>query len=126
AQVRGYMAVTEHASRSQRRRWERGRQALVRQHVPALLTQALRRRDATLLDLALDLLVPPIGQLLVAAAAGFALSVLAMPLGIAVAPWLWGAALVGIAVHVFIGWAHSGVGLIGLRDLLWAPVYMLW
>jgi 1,2-diacylglycerol 3-beta-glucosyltransferase len=126
AHVLGYMAVTENASRSQRRRWERGRQALVREHVPALVMQALRKRDGILLDLALDLLVPPLGQLLVAAVAGFGLSLLAIPLGVTVAPWLWAAALAGIAVHVLTGWAYSGVGLIGLRDLLWAPAYVVW
>jgi 1,2-diacylglycerol 3-beta-glucosyltransferase len=126
AQVLGYMAATEHASRSQRRRWERGRQAVAREHVPALLTGALRQRNGTLLDLALDLLVPPLGQLLVIAAAGFGLSLLALPFGALVAPWLWALALLGIVVHVFAGWASSGVGLIGLRDLLCVPAYLVW
>jgi 1,2-diacylglycerol 3-beta-glucosyltransferase len=127
AHVFGYMAVTEHASRSQRRRWERGRQALVREHVPALLTQALRRRDGTLLDLALDLLVPPLGQLLVFSVAGLGLSLLALAFfGGVLAPSLWALALLGIVVHVLKGWAYSGVGLIGLRDLLWAPAYVVW
>lgn len=127
AHVFGYMAVSENASRAQRRRWERGRQALVREHVPALLAQALRRRDGTLLDLALDLMVPPLGQLLVLTVVGLTLSLLAtFFLGVLVAPWLWAAALLGIVVHVLTGWAHSGVGLIGLRDLLWAPAYIVW
>ena len=60
ARVLGHMAVTESASRSQRRRWERGRQALVRAHVPAPAAEAPGASDGTvLLDLALDLLVPP-------------------------------------------------------------------
>lgn len=126
AHVFGHMAASEHASRSQRRRWERGRQALVREHVPALLRQALRKGDGTLFDLAADLLVPPLGQLLVAAVVGLGLSLLFVPLGVVVAPWLWAAALAGIAVHVLTGWAYSGVGLIGLRDLLWAPAYVVW
>jgi 1,2-diacylglycerol 3-beta-glucosyltransferase len=126
AHVFGYMAATEQTSRSQRRRWERGRQALVREHVPALLTQALRRRDGTLLDLALDLLVPPLGQLLVFAVAGLGVSLVAIPFGSVLAPWLWALALLGIVVHVLTGWAYSGVGLIGLRDLLWAPAYVVW
>jgi 1,2-diacylglycerol 3-beta-glucosyltransferase len=126
AQVLGYMAASEHASRSQRRRWERGRQALVRAHVPTLVTRALRERSGMLLDLALDLLVPPLGQLLVIALAGFGLSVLAIPFGALIATWLWAMALLGLAVHVFAGWAHSGVGLIGLRDLLCVPAYVVW
>ncbi len=126
ARVLGHMAVTEGASRSQRRRWERGRHALVREHVPALLREAWRRRDGTLLDLALDLMVPPLGQLLVVTVVGLGLSLLAVPSGVVVAAWLWAAALLGVVVHVLRGWAFSGVGLIGLRDLLWVPVYVVW
>jgi hypothetical protein len=126
ARVLGHMAVSEGDSRSQRRRWERGRKALVRQHVPLLLQQAWRRRDLCLLDLALDLIVPPIGQLVLISSVGLAVSLAAAPLQVVVAPWLWGAALCGILLHVIKGWSVSGVGISGLFDLLWAPVYILW
>jgi cellulose synthase/poly-beta-1,6-N-acetylglucosamine synthase-like glycosyltransferase len=126
ASVLGYMAMTEGASRSQRRRWERGRHALIREHVPNLLRQAWRRRDPCLLDLALDLIVPPLGQLGLVAVAGLALSLIATPLHIVVAPWLWGSALFGLFLYVIKAWAISGVGIYGLFDLLWAPVYVIW
>jgi cellulose synthase/poly-beta-1,6-N-acetylglucosamine synthase-like glycosyltransferase len=126
AKVLGHMAVTEGASRSQRRRWERGRKALVRQHVPRLLELAWRRRDLCLLDLALDLIVPPIGQLVMVSTVGLALSVAAASFHVVVAPWLWALALFGILVHVLKGWSVSGVGISGLFDLLWAPVYLIW
>jgi 1,2-diacylglycerol 3-beta-glucosyltransferase len=126
ARVLGHMAVTESASRSQRRRWERGRQALVREHVPVLLKEAWRRRDGTLFDLALDLMVPPLGQLLVVTVVGLGLSLLALAFGVGVPAWLWAAAFLGLVLHVLRGWAFSGVGLIGLRDLLWVPAYVVW
>jgi 1,2-diacylglycerol 3-beta-glucosyltransferase len=126
ATVRGHMAVSEGASRSQRRRWERGRKALVRAHVPTLLKEAVRRRDLTQLDLALDLLVPPIGQLVVFATAGLAVSLAATWFHAMLAPWFWAAALLGIVLHVLQGWRFSGVGIAGLFDLLWAPVYVVW
>jgi 1,2-diacylglycerol 3-beta-glucosyltransferase len=127
ARVLGQMAVTEGASRSQRRRWERGRKALVRQHVPRLLRAAWHRRDACLLDLAIDLIVPPIGQLVMVSGVGLLLSIAAAaPLHVVVAPWLWTASLAGILLHVLRGWSFSGVGIRGLLDLLWAPVYLIW
>lgn len=126
ATVLGYMAASEHASRSQRRRWERGRQALVRAHVPRLLRMAWSRRDPVLLDLACDLVVPAIAQLVCIGAVGFGLALIALAYGASVAPWLWGLSLLGILAHVLKGWAFSGVGLAGLFDLLWAPVYVLW
>jgi 1,2-diacylglycerol 3-beta-glucosyltransferase len=127
ARVLGYMAVTENASRSQRRRWERGRQALVRAHVPGLLRAAWRQRSAVLLDLAIDLLVPPIGTLVLVSGAGLVAALIAsVTVGSTMAPWVWGISLLGILLHVLRGWSLSGVGLQGLVDLLWAPIYVIW
>jgi GT2 family glycosyltransferase len=128
ARVLGQMVVTERASRSQRRRWEHGRQVLVRQHVRRLLRQAWHRRDPLLLDLAADLVVPPLGQLVSLNAAGAMLCGLAAWLGggLSVAPYVWGLSFLGLLLHVVRGWVLSGVGPSGLLDLLWAPVYVIW
>jgi 1,2-diacylglycerol 3-beta-glucosyltransferase len=125
ANVLGHMAATEGASRSQRRRWERGRQALVRQHVPHLLGEAWRRRDVVLLDLACDLMVPPLGHLVLITVVGLALCAVAGS-RVAYAPFVWGASSLGILLYVLRGWALSGAGVRGLLDLLWAPVYVIW
>ena len=128
ARVLGEMATTERASRSQRRRWERGRLALARQHVPRLLARAWRRKDRLLLDLALDLMVPPVAQLLAMNVTGCMLCLLALGLGrgVGLAPWLWGASLCGLLLYTVRGWTLSGVGPRGLLDLFWSPVYVLW
>jgi 1,2-diacylglycerol 3-beta-glucosyltransferase len=128
ARVLGQMVMTERASRSQRSRWEGGRRALVAQHVPRLLRQAWQRRDLTLLDLALDLIVPPLGQLVVLNIGGAMLCVVAtgfhVPVPLAV--YVWSASFLGLLLHVIRAWAFSGVGPSGLLDLLWAPVYVMW
>jgi cellulose synthase/poly-beta-1,6-N-acetylglucosamine synthase-like glycosyltransferase len=127
ARVLGHMAITERASRSQRRRWERGRQALVSAHFRSLVREAWRRRSPWLLDLAIDLIVPPIGNLVAIVAGGLAVSLLAATqFGATTAPWLWAAAFAAIATHVVKAWSISGVGPRGLLDLLWAPVYVIW
>jgi hypothetical protein len=129
ARVLGQMVATEQASRSQRRRWEGGRHALVRTHVPRLLGQAWHQRSAMLMDLALDLMVPPLAQLVALNAVGGALCVLTAWLGgggIVVGACVWGASCAGVLLYVVRGWALSGVGPSGLLDLLWAPVYVVW
>jgi 1,2-diacylglycerol 3-beta-glucosyltransferase len=126
AHVWGQMAVTEGASRSQRRRWERGRNALVREHVPHLIAAACRRRDVRLLDLALDLLVPPLGQLVALTVFGLVVSVTGVAFGVVAAPWLWGASALAIVAYVGRAVAFSGLGWAGAGDLLWAPVYIMW
>jgi cellulose synthase/poly-beta-1,6-N-acetylglucosamine synthase-like glycosyltransferase len=124
ATVRGYMASSAAAAGTQRRRWERGRKALRRPHLRALLRAAWHRRDPRLLDLALDLVVPPLGSLVLATGVGLLVSFAIVPGG--VAPWGWGLALAGIVVYVMRGWAFSGVGPAGLVDLAWAPAYIMW
>jgi cellulose synthase/poly-beta-1,6-N-acetylglucosamine synthase-like glycosyltransferase len=129
ARVLGQMVVTERASRSQRRRWEHGRQALIRQHVLRLLGRAWRRRDPLLVDLAADLLVPPLAQLVALNAVGATFCILAARVNggaLAIAPYVWGASFCGMLLYVIRGLALSGVGPVGLFDLLWAPVYVSW
>jgi 1,2-diacylglycerol 3-beta-glucosyltransferase len=128
ARVLGQMVLTERASRSQRSRWEHGRRTILRQYLPQLLRQAWHRRDVVLLDLAADLMVPPLGQLVALIAIGGALCVLRVQLngGAAVASYVWGASLGCVLLYVLRGWVVSGVGARGLLDLLWAPVYVIW
>lgn len=128
AQVLGEMTARATSSRSQRRRWEQGRWALARTRGPRLLLAGIRRRSPLLLDLAVDLLLPPLTSLtlLVLAGLGAALALHARggPLAPSV-PWILAAAC--LAIYVLRGWALSGAGLRGLVDLLvGAPVYVIW
>jgi 1,2-diacylglycerol 3-beta-glucosyltransferase len=128
ASVRGEMAPSERTSRSQRHRWEGGRRGLVRQRLGKLLKDAIRRRSALLLDLAIDLWIPPLSTVVLEAVVGTAVSVAVVALGWCAAwvllPWLVVDCL--LLGYVLRGWALSGVGIRGLLDLCWAPVYILW
>jgi cellulose synthase/poly-beta-1,6-N-acetylglucosamine synthase-like glycosyltransferase len=128
ATVLGEMVSSGRDSRSQRRRWEGGRLRMLRAHAGPLLRLAIARRDRVLLDLAADLLVPPLALLGGAAAAGGAVAVLVAsladrPMG---APWLFGGSLLALAAYVARGWWLSGTGLQGLWSLLRAPLYLAW
>ncbi len=128
ARVRGQMAAGEQASRSQRRRWEGGRLRIAREQAPDLLARALRERSALLFDLALDVLVPPLTYVAVSIALGLAACAAAWALHapLAIAPWLWGASALALLLYVGRGLTLSGLGLRGLLDLAWAPVYIVW
>ncbi len=128
-QVLSAMVSAEKSARSQRRRWEEGRKELARRHGPRLLARALTRRDARLLDVALDLLVPPLSNLAAGAAGGLALALLLSlvwrPLPASLL--LWGFSPPLLAAYVLRGWALSGTGRRGLQDLLiHAPAYAAW
>ncbi len=129
--VSGEMPVDADSSVSQRERWERGRETLRKMYVRRLLGRAVRRRSPMLLDLAADVMMPPLGKVIVPALAGGVLSA-----GLLAAsghmsrrptsPVVFGLALGGLALNVGEGWRRSGAGISGLADLANVPKYLAW
>jgi GT2 family glycosyltransferase len=128
AEVLGDMAESAGASRVQRRRWEGGRRRLLRRELPRLLRHAWGERSAVLLDLAADLVVPPLAQLTAFVTIGLGLSAGAVLTGHAavVALGTWAFSALALVVYVGRGWAISGTGVNGLWALAYAPIYVVW
>ncbi len=127
--VRGEMATDGRAAASQRRRWEGGRRQLTTRFVPRLLVAAMRQRSATLLDLAMDLIVPPLTYLALGLAAGLAFEGTRIALqGRADAlTVLWFLATACLVLYGARGVQYSGLPLTtALRTLSSAPAYVVW
>ena len=130
AHVNGEMVSTESASRSQRQRWESGRLELILAKVPVLLRRAILGPNRVCLDLALDLLILPLSYIVLSAVALLAVAVALALLGHST----FGLTLLGVGsidgaalvAYVGRGWALSGVGRRGFRDLLRVPGFILW
>jgi cellulose synthase/poly-beta-1,6-N-acetylglucosamine synthase-like glycosyltransferase len=124
--VNGEMVTTEQAARSQRQRWEGGRIGLIREKVPALLRAAVARRSLVCLDLAFDLLVLPLSYVVVNVAGIIAIGVL-NPAGFRSALLMVGLIdLLALSVYVCRGWILSGIGIVGIWDLLRVPGFLFW
>jgi 1,2-diacylglycerol 3-beta-glucosyltransferase len=124
--VNGEMVTSEHAARSQRQRWEGGRIGLLREKVPALLLAAVARRSLVCLDLAFDLLVLPLSYVVVNVAGIITLGAL-NPDGFRSALLMVGLIdLLALGVYVCRGWMLSGIGIVGILDLLRVPVFLFW
>lgn len=126
--VLGAMPATGRDAASQRERWEGGRFAVSRRYALPLLRAAVTRRSLLLADLAVDLLVPPLTYVVLAAAAGLALSALLVardlaPAGVAL-PWL--IAAVALLGYLARGCQRSGLGLRAAAALAAAPLYIIW
>ena len=128
ARVLGEMASGSRASASQRQRWEGGRWALARQHFVGLLCQGLKRRNAMLLDLAMDLALPPLGYLWCCIVLGLSFEVASawQRDSLTFAGVLWGLSFMAVVIYVLRGVQLSDLGARGYRALAWAPVYVLW
>ena len=124
--VDGEMVTTEQASRSQRQRWEGGRFALIRGKVPALIRAVIARRSLVCLDLAIDLLVLPLSYIVVNILAVIAIGAF-NPAGLRSSLLTLGLFdLLAIAAYVCRGWMLSGVGIVGIWDLLRVPGFLFW
>lgn len=128
AHVYGEMVSTAAAASSQRRRWEEGRKELVRRNGHRLLLAGLAKGDRVLFDLALDLLLPPLSRIAVAAFLGvLAASVFSFLTGqVAISLPIFSGCLLAVICYVLRGWSVSGTGLRGLIDLGLAPLYVVW
>lgn len=127
AWVLGEMVSGGKAAVSQRKRWESGR-AQMRAMVRPLLASALAKRSAMLMDLAMDIIVPPLATLGIVLfvftlleCALWALSGYPQP-GFYVWAVGWGCLL----IYVVRGMQHSGLGFGAVTALAYAPIYVLW
>ncbi|WNG53512.1 glycosyltransferase [Archangium gephyra] len=128
AEALGEMVTSEKAARSQRRRWDGGRMAMTRKFGLPLLAEGLRKGDKVLVDLAMDLLVPPLSWVVLGAGAvTVASGALSLWLGHpTLSSYLASASVLSLVLYVMRGWWVSGMGLAGLSALAWAPFYVAW
>jgi cellulose synthase/poly-beta-1,6-N-acetylglucosamine synthase-like glycosyltransferase len=115
SRIRGPVPTSGRGAQVQRERWEGGRLRIATAVFPRILREIVVRRRLSLLDLAADLAVPPLGLLAVAAFSGTVL-VGALSGGGVLSPWLILPWLTGLATA-------TGFVLIGLRSAR-APAWM--
>lgn len=123
------MASNEKTARSQRQRWEQGRFELVRSSTWPLLAAGCRRPSRVCVDLAFDLIVPPLSYVLLnVLLLGFAAGVVSLWYPAAAAFWAWWAlaCMLALLLHVLRGWQLSGIGARGLMALAHVPGFIVW
>ncbi|WP_234178834.1 glycosyltransferase family 2 protein [Sphingopyxis sp. NFH-91] len=115
------------SSRGQRSRWEHGFLDTARRQAGPLLGAARRRRSRHLAALGAHLLVPPLALLLLAAALDLALVTgLALSGADSRPAMLLLVLLALVALALLAAWWREARALLPARDLLRAPLYLLW
>lgn len=127
ASVLAEMPTSASAASTQRDRWERGR-ASFRPRAFELLRMGMRRGDRVAIDLAADVLVPPLGAVAAMTGGSLIAAVGTSLLRRRPDPSLIPAAVaaVGLGAHVTAGWRESGTGTRGLVALGQVPNYLFW
>jgi hypothetical protein len=111
------------ASQTQNARWEKGRMEMVRTYVPRLLREGLRKRDFTLVDAAVEQIIPPFSLV----TAG---SIVCLPIALLLRNTTATIAAIGLIVGQIV-YILSGLRLAGTppdvyRALLFAPFFVVW
>ena len=128
AEVDAEMVADAASAGSQRRRWEVGRWQLLRTKTAKLLHAAVQQPSLVCLDLAVDLLVPPLSYVALNVVMLAAVAAALAPWQAASLPWVWvgSACAASLLLYVLRGWQLSGVGARGLFDLARAPLFLAW
>jgi len=125
ARVDSVFPLSNEAAQTQRSRWEHGHLSTLLSDGPRLLRSALSARDARLVAMALDLMVPPLTLLLALVLLDFLLgSVLASVVG----GWPMGIAftcLVLVLASSLKAWWMVGRDLLSISDLMRAPAHLV-
>lgn len=114
---------------SQRERWEMGRYPVVSRYLPKMVKFGLLKRSPKIFDAVLDLVTPPVVNLILFVLIMMGLSILLWWQGIIatlIYVWLW-AGMLGLGmVHAFVGLYAADADGRMYRSLLYVPKYALW
>ncbi len=127
ARVAGEMVSRGDDAKTQRQRWESGRRELTKKHALRLIRRGVFERNAMLLDLGVDLLVPPLTTIAVWTSLGLASSLffrVASASSLAWIPWTFSA--LAVLGYVLRAVQVSGVGARGVVDVMRAPLFIAW
>ena len=128
AAVCGDVVSGELAQRSRRRFGEGGRRPTRRTWAPLLLREAARRHNRILLDLLVEVMMPPLGAIAFSAGCGLLLSIGVSALAGHTIFAVYGWALCASFLAAYIGrgiWL-AGLGFRGFATLMGAPLYLAW
>jgi cellulose synthase/poly-beta-1,6-N-acetylglucosamine synthase-like glycosyltransferase len=126
ALVTSEFPVSTAASGTQRTRWEHGHLEMILREGLPLLFVAIRRGDARLLGLALDLCVPPLALLAGLLGLDWLVALAGRLLGGGAAGLVLASTLLTLFVGtILVAWATRGRDLVRLGELLAVPWYIL-
>jgi cellulose synthase/poly-beta-1,6-N-acetylglucosamine synthase-like glycosyltransferase len=111
----------------QRRRWEHGHLAVIRQYGPRLLWSGFTRASGMRLAMALDLMVPPLALLtMLLGLAGLASTITLALGGSGMSLVILVASGLTLGIGIVLSWARFARAVLPLRVLATVPLYLLW
>lgn len=128
AEVLAQMPEQAKNAESQRRRWEMGRYPIIRKYTPKLLAAIFKKRSLKYLDILVDLVTPPLVNLLLFVLSMCLVTALLWGTGWIASSffWMW-VIIAGFGIiHLMVGLVAAGADRQLIKSMLYIPVYVLW
>ena len=126
ARVYAEIPATFKEGKIQRSRWDIGKFQIRNRYVPRLLKEAIRKRDASYLDTAMELLIPPFSLFLILCFVFFGLFMAVSYDGISALSAVWFAIVLSISAYVLIGLVIAKAHWKTYANLIYAPFFLIW
>ncbi|MEX0721752.1 MAG: glycosyltransferase family 2 protein [Balneolaceae bacterium] len=122
------MPVQAENAESQRTRWEMGRYPIIKKYASKLLKRFFTKRSLRNLDTLVDLITPPLVNLLLFVLVMLTLNLILWLVGFVplTFTWIWlGITVMGL-LHLFIGMLAAGADWQMYKSIFYIPVYAFW
>lgn len=126
ARVYAEIPATFKEGKIQRSRWDIGKFQIRNRYVPRLLKEAIRKRDASYLDAAMELVIPPFSLFLILCFTLFGLFMAASYDGFNALSAMWFGIVLSLSVYVFIGLLIAKANWKIYGNLMYAPFFLIW
>ena len=126
AKVFAEIPTTFKRSRIQRSRWDIGKFQIRNRYLVKLLKEAIRTRDISYLDTAMELVIPPFSLFVILAFVLFGLFIATSYNGLNALSVIWFSVIATLTVYVLTGLVMAKANWKTYRNLIHAPFFVLW
>lgn len=125
-----WIEISEETSngRLQNSWWEKGRYRMIRKYSPRLIAEIFRQRPVKFIDILLDLVTPPLVNMLLFIIAMCSVSIFSWSMGWTSLSFVWTwLAIAGFGVvHLLVGLVAAGADRQLYKSVFYIPIYVLW
>ncbi|MBC2694343.1 MAG: glycosyltransferase family 2 protein [Desulfobacteraceae bacterium] len=126
AKIFAEIPTTFKRSRIQRSRWDIGKFQIRNRYLVKLLKEAIRTRDISYLDTAMELAIPPFSLFVILAFVLFGLFMATLYNGLNALSMIWFSVIATLTVYVLTGLVMAKANWKTYRNLIHAPLFVLW
>jgi cellulose synthase/poly-beta-1,6-N-acetylglucosamine synthase-like glycosyltransferase len=126
ARIYASIPDTFQESKIQRSRWDIGKFKIRNKYIGPLTAKALKTKDISYLDTAMELLIPPFSLFVLMAVTGFILFLLISYREFNALALIWYTGISALSIYIIFGLTLARAGWKAYKNLIYAPFFLIW